>query len=81
MSTAARHETVTRWRNKIEREHGHGRQARKRRLMTDRLSADLAVFLAEHERFGDLDTGVDGGRAREGVGNLHVRGADGAATA
>ena len=34
MSTAARHEAVTRWRNKVEREHGHGRQAGKRRLMT-----------------------------------------------
>jgi len=34
MSAAARHEAVTRWRNKVEREHGHGRQAGKRRLMT-----------------------------------------------
>jgi hypothetical protein len=58
MSAAARHEAVTRWRNKVEREHGHGRLAGKRGLMTDHLSADLAAFLAEHERFGDLDTGV-----------------------
>jgi hypothetical protein len=54
MSTAARHEAVTHWRNKVAREHGHGRQAGKRRLITDHLPADLAAFLAEHERFGAL---------------------------
>jgi hypothetical protein len=28
----------------------------------DHLYADLAAFLAEHERWGDLDTGMTGSR-------------------
>ena len=32
--------------------------------VTDHLSADLAAFLAEHERCGELDTGMTGEPAR-----------------
>ena len=47
----------------------------------DRLAADLAAFLAEHERCGELATGAHGAGAGASVADVLVRGEDRAAGA